>query len=119
MQGSGNGVIRAGGNVMARFIEQAQVFAGNEINTGALLNCEVEAGHNVVISGDRGTIIGGTVTAVEQISAASIGNRAGLTTHLVIGLDCDFKSKMGEIDRLMEDYQDNFTDAMRTLDRIA
>ena len=119
MQGSGNGVIRAGGNVMARFIEQAQVFAGNEINTGALLNCEVEAGHNVVISGDRGTIIGGTVTAVEQISAASIGNRAGLTTQLVIGLDSDFKSKMGEIDRLMEEYQDNMTDAIHTLDRIA
>ena len=118
MQGAGNGVIRAGGNVMARFIEQAQVFAGNEINTGALLNCEVEAGHNVVVSGNRGTIIGGTVTAVEQISSASIGNRAGLTTQLIIGLDCEFKSKMGEIDRLMEEYQDNMTDAIRTLDRI-
>ena len=118
MQGAGNGVIRAGGNVMARFLEQTQVYAGNEINTGAILNCEVESGHNVVISGNRGTIIGGTVTAVEQISADSIGNRAGLTTQLIIGLDCEFKSKMGEIDRLMEEYQDNMTDAMRTLDRI-
>ncbi len=118
MQGSGNGVIRAGGNVMARFLEQTQVFAGNEINTGALLNCEVESGHNVVISGNRGTIIGGTVRAVEQISAASIGNRAGLTTQLVIGLDCEFKSKMGEIDRLMEEYQNNMTDAARILNRL-
>ena len=118
MQGSGNGVIRAGGNVMARFLEQTQVFAGDEINTGALLNCEVEAGHNVVISGNRGTIIGGTVRAVEQISAASIGNRAGVTTQLVIGLDCEFKYKMGEIDRLMEEYQNNMTDAARALNRL-
>ena len=119
MQGSGNGVIRAGGNVMARFLEQTQVFAGNEVNTGALLNCEVESGQTVVIAGNRGTIIGGTVTAVEQISAASIGNRAGVTTQLVIGLDCEFKYKMGEIDRLMEEYEDNMTDAARALDRIA
>lgn len=119
MQGSGNGVIRAGGNVMARFLEQTQVFAGNEINTGALLNCEVDAGQSVVISGNRGTIIGGTVKAVEQISAASIGNRAGVTTQLVIGLDCEFKYKMGEIDRLANEYQDNMSDAVRALDRIS
>ena len=119
MQGSGNGVIRAGRNVMARFLEQTQVFAGKEINTGALLNCEVEAGQNVVIAGNRGNIIGGTVTAVEQISAVSIGNRAGVTTQLVIGLDCEFKYKMEEIDRLTKEYQDNMTDAMRALDRLA
>ncbi|MDE7267659.1 MAG: FapA family protein [Lachnospiraceae bacterium] len=119
MQGSGNGVIRAGGNVMARFLEQTKVYAGNEVNTGAILNCEVESGHNVVIVGNKGTIIGGTVTAVEQISVASIGNRAGVTTQLVIGLDGDFKSKMGEVDRLTEEYQNNMIDAERTMERIA
>lgn len=119
MQGSGNGVIRAGRNVMARFLEQTQVIAGQEINTGALLNCEVEAGQNVVIAGNRGNIIGGTVTAVEQITAVSIGNRAGVTTQLVIGLDSEFKVKMEELDRLSKEYQDNMTDAIHSLDRIA
>lgn len=118
MQGSGNGVIRAGRNVMARFLEQTQVSAGEEINTGALLNCEVEAGQRVVIAGNRGNIIGGTVTAVEQISAVSIGNRAGVNTQLVIGLDCEFKYKMEEIDRLTKEYLDNMTDAMGALNRM-
>lgn len=119
MQGSGNGVIRAGRNVMARFLEQTQVYAGNEVNTGAILNCEVESGQSVVIAGNRGTIIGGSVTAVEQITAASIGNRAGVTTQLVIGLDCEFKEKMGEIDRLTDEYEGNRKDAENTLDRIS
>lgn len=119
MQGSGNGVIRAGRNVMARFLEQTQVYAGNEVNTGAILNCEVESGQSVVIAGNRGTIIGGSVTAVEQITAASIGNRAGVTTQLVIGLDCEFKEKMGEIDRLTDEYEANMKDAENALDRIS
>lgn len=119
MQGSGNGMIRAGRNVMARFLEQTQVYAGNEVNTGAILNCEVESGQNVVVAGNRGTIIGGSVTAVEQITAASIGNRAGVTTQLVIGLDCEFKEKMGEIDRLTDEYEENRKDAEKALDRIA
>ena len=118
MQGSGNGVIRAGGNVMARFLEQTQVFVEKEINVGALLNCEVEAGKNVVVSGNRGTIIGGTVTAVEQIMTASIGNRAAVTTQLVIGLDCEFRHKMEEIDHKMDEYQSNMDDAARDLERI-
>ena len=119
MQGAGNGIIHAGGNVMARFLEQIQVFAGNEINVGALLNCEVEAGRNVVISGNRGTIIGGTVKAVEQITAASIGNRATVTTQLVIGLDFDFRRRMEEIDFRIEEYLNIIADATQEEARIA
>ena len=119
MQGSGSGIIHAGGNVIARFLEQIRVYAGNEINVGALLNCEVEAGRNVIISGNRGTIIGGTVKAVEQISSASIGNRAMVTTRLVIGLDFDFRQKMEDIDCKMENYQNNISDAAQELESIA
>ena len=118
MQGAGRSIIRAGHDVMARFIEQTQVYAGNEINTGALLNCEVEAGVRVVIAGERGTIIGGTTMAVELISAASLGNRAAVTTRLIIGLDEELKTKMEEVDSLIEEYRENMMDAERTLERI-
>ena len=119
MQGSGNGVIHAGGNVMARFLEQIQVFAGNEINVGALLNCKVEAGRNVVISGNRGTIIGGSVKAVEQITSASIGNRAAVKTQLVIGLDFDFRHRMEDIDCKIGNYQEKIEDAAQEMESIA
>ena len=119
MQGSGNGVIHAGGNVMARFLEQIHVFAGNEINVGTLMNCEVEAGRNVIISGNRGTIIGGTVKAVEQISSASIGNHAAVKTRLVIGLDFDFRHRMEDIDCKIENYKNKIQDAAQELECIA
>ena len=119
MQGAGSGIIHAGGNVMARFLEQIQVFAGNEVNVGALLNCDVEAGRNVVIAGNRGTIIGGTVRAVEQITAASIGNRATVTTQLVIGLEFDFRHKMEEIDCRIEEYLNIIADATQEEKRFA
>ncbi len=119
MQGAGRSIIRAGHDVMARFIEQTQVYAGNEINTGALLNCDVEAGVRVVVAGDRGTIIGGTTTAVELISVASLGNRAAVTTRLIIGLDEELKVKMEEVDSLIEEYRENMMDAENTLKRIA
>ena len=119
MQGSGSGIIHAGGNVVARFLEQIQVFAGKEINVGALLNCEVEAGRNVIVSGNRGTIIGGSVKAVEQITSASIGNRAAVKTRLVIGLDFDFRNRMEDIDCKIGNYQEKIEDAAKELESIA
>lgn len=119
MQGSGSGIIQAGRNVMARFLEQTQVIAGNEVNTGALLNCEIESNNCIIVSGKRGTIIGGSLTAAELISAASIGNRAGVTTRLTIGLEKDFKILMEELDSLTLEKQDEFSDLLRELDNIS
>lgn len=119
MQGAGLGTIRAGRNVMARFLEHIRVVASNEVNTGALLNCEIESGNAVVVSGKRGTIIGGSVTAVELISAASIGNKAGTNTRLTIGLENDLKTTIAEIECQLEESRLDMEDAMNALDRIA
>ncbi len=119
MQGSGTGVIHAKGNVFARFLEQTKVYAGNEINTGALLNCDVESGNSIIVAGNRGSIIGGTVMAAEYISVASLGNRVGVKTQVIIGLEKDFKSMMEEIDRLTTECQDELSDALRDLETLS
>lgn len=118
MQGSGLGKIHAKRNVLAKFLEQTQVYAGNEINTGALLNCEVESGHTIVVTGKRGTIIGGTAAAAEQITAASLGNRVGVNTRLIVGLEKNFKTMMEELDRQTEEYKTKFAEAKYSLDRL-
>ena len=56
---------------------------------------------------------------MEEISAASIGNRAAVATQLVIGLDCEFKKKMGEIDTLTDEYENNVKEAERALEKLA
>ncbi|MCM1258788.1 MAG: FapA family protein [Roseburia sp.] len=119
MQGAGAGVIRAKRNVMAKFLEQTQVYAGNEINTGALLNCDVESNNSIVVTGKRGTIIGGRTMAAELISAASLGNRAGVTTQLTIGLEKDFKTLMEELDSLTVENQNELSDILRELDELS
>lgn len=119
MQGAGSGIIQAKRNVMAKFLEQTQVYAGNEINTGALLNCEVESNNSIVVTGKRGSIIGGYTMASELISAASLGNRAGVTTQLIIGLEKDFKSLMEEIDSQTLENQNELSDILRELDGIS
>lgn len=118
MQGSGIGQISAKGNVFAKFLEQTTVYAGKEINTGALLNCDVEAGDRIVVTGKRGSIIGGTTVAAEHISAFSLGNRVGVNTKIIVGLEKDFKLVMDELDNSIEDVSRLIRESELMLDRI-
>lgn len=105
MQGSGIGKIKCGGNLMAKFLEQTNVNAGGNINTNAILNCDIYAGKSVTVSGTRGIILGGKVSAVESINAYTLGNRVGITTKILVGLETDFKTAMGKMDEEIEECQ--------------
>lgn len=118
MQGSGSGRIYAKGNVMAKFLEQTVVQANGNVSANAILNCNIFAGKSVIVSGTRGSILGGTVNAVEEIQASTIGNRIGMDTKLIIGMEEDFKSAMEKLDASIEDAGDTCRKIERDLERV-
>ena len=117
MQGSGTGKVKCGGTLMAKFLEQTVVRAGGDVNANAILNCDINAGGSVVVSGSRGTILGGTVTAVEKIEAYSLGNRVGLKTYVIVGLRNDFKVEMSAVDEQIEQCKARLAEAASGLER--
>lgn len=119
MQGSGAGKVRCGGTLMAKFLEQTVVEAGGDVNANAILNCDIDCRGSVVVSGTRGTILGGSVTAVEKIEAHSLGNRVGLKTNIIIGLKNEFKVEMLAVDEEIEQCKDRLADAARGLERVS
>lgn len=118
MQGSGSGKIFAKGNVMAKFLEQTIVQANGNVSANAILNCTIFSGKSVIVSGTRGSILGGSVTAVEEIQASTIGNRIGMDTKLVIGIEEDFKTVMEKLDAEIENCSDTFRQIERNLERV-
>lgn len=118
MQGSGIGTIKAKGQVMAKFLEQTNVIAGNSITANALLNCNVESGTEIIVSGNRGSIIGGTTKAVEKITAYSLGNRVGVKTKLIVGFEKEFKEIIALLDEELALAKDGLLDAERSIARL-
>lgn len=118
MQGSGIGKIKCGGNLTAKFLEQTDIVVDGNINTSAILNCNVTAGVSINVSGKMGAILGGKVCAAEQITASTLGNRVGVTTKIVVGLEKDFKLAMSEIDGKIEDCKTELEDAALEYERI-
>lgn len=99
--GKGAGLVTAGKNVWAKFIENAQVNAGeNVIVSASIVNSDITAEKRILCTGQKhAAIIGGRYRACEEINAKSIGSpTGGAETILEVGSDPKSKAKMDELD---------------------
>lgn len=87
VQGASKGYLEAGNDIVTKFIESCTVKAGHTINTGSSLHSDLDAGEMIVISGKRGFVIGGSVSAGLRIEASVFGNKMNTATTLRVGVD--------------------------------
>lgn len=86
IQGAGRGTVKADGNVSARYIENAVVEAGGDVLVSdAIMHSRVSAGGKVSVTGSKGLIVGGTVRADQEVSAAVIGANLATATEIEVG----------------------------------
>lgn len=91
MNGMAKGSLKAGGNVVSKFIENASVDAGGYINTGSILHSNVNAGTEIVVTGRKGFITGGHVQAGNKITVKTLGAVMGASTVVEVGVDPEIK----------------------------
>jgi len=115
--GRGEGYIRAGKSIWAKFIENTKVEAGEfVIVSDGIINSQVAANRKILCQGKRASIIGGHLSAAEEIHAKTFGSvGGGSETILSVGFDPKSKerldlllSRRSEAERQLEDVQLNF-----------
>ncbi len=87
MQGMDRGYLKAGGNVISKFIENATVAAGGYVTADAIMHSRVTAKGNILVKGKRGLITGGELHSGTMIFAKTIGSPMGTHTTLEVGID--------------------------------
>lgn len=102
MSGQGKGIIRCGGNVVARYLRDVVVeCAGSVIVESELINSTIRSAGTVSIP--RGVISGGNVTALGGIEARVLGSRTGIQTKLISGVHYrDMEELAGLYDRIKD-----------------
>lgn len=86
MNGSGNGFIHAGKDVIGRFFEAVDIDAGGNIRGDYFLNCKLHAEEKVLISGKKSLLAGGSVHAEKGLQVSNLGNQAGIATYVKLGI---------------------------------
>jgi hypothetical protein len=100
IQGMDKGKLIAGGNIVAKFMENCTAEAKGNIVSDYIVHCSVLAGGGVTMKGKWGKIIGGHVRAGREVSASIIGSPAYDHTIIEIGVAPDMRAKHVELDAL-------------------
>ncbi|MBO8162481.1 MAG: DUF342 domain-containing protein [Brevibacillus sp.] len=116
------GYVKAGVDVIASYIQNGNVSAGNEvIISQSIMFSQVRAGKNVICTRTKGIIIGGTIQAGEKICARVIGNQSSTPTVLEVGVKPELRNEWQQISKEMQTHYENLrkTDqALSVLDQL-
>lgn len=104
IQGMDRGILKAGGNVVSRFIESATVEAGGYISADAIMHSSVTAKGDITVDGRKGFITGGAIRSGTMVSAKTVGSTMGTTTVVEVGID---PAVVEEYHSMMEEQESN------------
>lgn len=77
--------IEAGGEVSGNFFEGANINAGGNVKANYIMNSTINTMGRVIVSGSKGVLMGGTISAVKGVDTYNLGNRLHRKTLLDIG----------------------------------
>ena len=99
MHGQNKGKLKAGGNVVAKFISAAEVEAEGYVEAEQILNAKVSAGTTVNADAGKGLITGGRIVAKNAVNARNVGSPMGAATIIEVGTDLSAKKRLAELQK--------------------
>ena len=99
INGMSRGELRAGTNIIAKYIENALAFANGYVQTDCILHSRVSARTKVIVKGKRGFITGGVVRAGSLIEAKTLGSTMGVDTVLEVGTDPELRERFSMLQK--------------------
>lgn len=103
MNGMGRGTLKAGGNIISKFLENTQADAEGYVASESILHSTVRSGAEVTVSGKRGFITGGRVSAVNSIEVKTLGSSMGADTTVEVGIDPHLNQKQIELQQQIDE----------------
>lgn len=94
MNGMHKGVIKAGGNIVTKFLENASATAGGFLEAESILHSTAIAGTDIKVTGKKGFISGGRACATNTIEVKTLGSEMGADTIVEVGMDTSVKTDM-------------------------
>ena len=91
--GGGKCHVAAGGNILARYVENATIKANKDvIINDSISRSQIKAGGRIKVNNYAGDIIGGHLEALDEITAGVFGSQLHVPTELELGIEPKFRS---------------------------
>jgi len=105
MNGMGKGRLEAGGNIISKFLENAEAHAQGYIQTESILHSNVSSGTYIEVDGKHGFITGGHVIAAEKLGVKTLGSEMGASTVIEVGANPKLKEEYQKLQKTAAEVQ--------------
>ena len=110
--------IQAGNDIHCRFMENGRAICGGDAYFENLVLCEVNAEGSVMVTSGRGTVVAGSVTAMEDIRINTIGNRSYRATDIRIGLTPRFRERLEKCTEELNTTRENIKQVKANISKL-
>lgn len=116
IQGMGRGYIKASGDVVAKFIENGTVYAGNDVIVSEVVfHSKINAGKRVIVQGKRGLVSGGRIVAGEEIVVKTAGTQMATGTELEVGVNPVMREEYQLIRKEIKQFESTLDQTQKAL----
>lgn len=106
IQGNSTSRLKAGGNIIAKFIQNATVEAEGDIIAEGIWNSTVNAGGIVKVDVGKGSIMGGNIMVTNIITARNVGSPMGVITDIQTGIKPEVIAKHKELQMAIKQQEE-------------
>lgn len=107
MQGLGKGILISGGDIIARYIENSNVEAKNDIEADSIMHSNIKCGGKLSLKGRNGLLVGGIYCAGKEISAKTIGSQMATNTEIEVGINPNLRADCEKIRKSIIEIENN------------
>lgn len=101
--------IKAGGNLVSKYIENSTVTVGGDLYGEAIMHSNVRCSGTIQVDGKKGLIVGGVVQAGNAVKGKVIGSHLGTRTIIKVGVDPalaeEFDNLKNELETINSDIE--------------
>ena len=116
IQGNENSHVKAGGDVIAKFIQFSNIEAGNNVVvTEAILNSNIDADNRIILIGKRASASGGRLRALREVNGKVLGSQAGAKTLIETGISPAKRRAIDDLDREKEELDISIEETERNI----
>jgi len=108
----------AKGNVLADFIEHTEIEAGGSVSANIIMNSRVVSKDMVIVSGKKGSIIGGYTHGLTGLKATNLGNDIELKTVVHVGYEAGAYERLVYLTRQENDLKKELGELVNSMAEI-
>ncbi|MBO4898993.1 MAG: DUF342 domain-containing protein [Lachnospiraceae bacterium] len=119
VNGMGKAVLKAGGNIIAKYLENVTATAGGYISAEAVMHSDISAGGDILIDGRKGVLSGGHAAAGGMVEVKNLGSEMANDTIVEVGMSPRIKKEIMDLRNKAAEKQKTLDQVMPVLNNMA